>query len=64
MREPLTGLVIRVAVGEEVRISDNIRFVVIGHKGKQIIITIQAPRNIKIEREYRNNKVKFKEAIS
>lgn len=60
-RKPITGLVIRVAVGELVTFGDNIKLVVIATRAKEAIITIEAPEDVHIEREFRYDKQKFKE---
>jgi len=63
VKKAISGLVIRVAIGEEVTFSGNIKLVVIAVRRKEAILTIEAPPEIKIDREFRHDKKKFKEAI-
>jgi len=41
------------SVGDRLKIGDNVTVTVVGFKGKQMLIGIDAPRDIQIEREER-----------
>jgi len=54
-------LVLRRLVGETLKIGDNITVTVLGIKGAQVRIGIEAPKNIPVHREEVYDKIKEEE---
>lgn len=47
----MSGLIITRRPGEAIYIGSNVKVTILGHTGNQIRLSIQAPKNVSIDRE-------------